>query len=55
MNPWLGILLILATLAVSMAALQGLRRLRPIAPEVSRKAVHVGMGLVCLSFPWLFA
>lgn len=22
--------------------------------ELSRKAVHVGMGIVCLSFPWIF-
>jgi len=25
-----------------------------LSAELSRKAVHVGMGLICLSFPWLF-
>ena len=25
-----------------------------LGPESARKAVHIGMGLLCLSFPWLF-
>lgn len=26
-----------------------------ISPELLRKAVHIGLGLTCLTFPWLFA
>lgn len=52
MNPWLGILSVLAILSLLMGLTQ---LLRPrMSPELSRKAVHVGMGLVCLSFPWIF-
>jgi phytol kinase len=50
MNPSLGI-------AVVMLALGGLMlglRHATLHPEVSRKAVHVALGLIALSFPWLF-
>lgn len=26
----------------------------PLTAEVSRKTIHIGMGMICLSFPWLF-
>ncbi len=26
----------------------------PLHPELSRKLIHIGMGLVILSFPWIF-
>lgn len=52
MNPWLGILTVLGALGLLMAILKAAQS--RVAPELSRKAVHVGMGLVCLSFPWLF-
>jgi phytol kinase len=26
-----------------------------LAAETSRKAIHVGMGVICLAFPWLFS
>jgi phytol kinase len=32
-----------------------LRRYAPYNPEVLRKVLHAGMGLVALSLPWLFA
>lgn len=32
-----------------------LRRYAPTNPEVLRKILHAGMGLVALSLPWLFA
>lgn len=41
----------LAALLVGVAWAQGRWT---IAPEWSRKAVHVGMGLACAAFPWLF-
>ena len=52
-NPWLGIGLVLAILGVLLVALAHLSRRRH--PEVVRKMLHVGMGSVTLSFPWLFA
>jgi phytol kinase len=52
MNPWLGIFAVLAFLGALIGALVFFRG--RLGPELSRKAVHVGMGLVCLSFPWIF-
>ncbi len=52
MNPWLGIVAVLAALGALVGIVKLFGRLLP--PELSRKAVHVGMGLICLSFPWLF-
>jgi phytol kinase len=51
-NPWAGIALVLGALGF----LIGVVRLAQgrIAPELSRKAVHVGMGALCLAFPWIF-
>lgn len=52
MNPWLGIAAVLAALGALMGILRAFQN--RMAPELSRKAVHVGMGVVCLSFPWIF-
>lgn len=50
--PLVGIAAVGAAL---LALLGGLRALRGRChPELLRKLVHVGMGLVTLSFPWLF-
>ncbi len=54
MNPLLAILGIWAALAALVAGLAWAQQQWTIAPEWSRKAVHVGMGLVCTAFPWLF-
>jgi phytol kinase len=54
MAPWLGIALVLAVLGGLMAGLRIYQRLAAPHPEVVRKFLHVGMGLVTLSFPWLF-
>jgi len=53
MNPWIGILVVMITL---MAVIHGLSRLqkRVEDPEIIRKSLHVTMGLVTLSFPWVF-
>jgi phytol kinase len=54
LKAWLGILLVLAVLGLLMAALRFYQsRCRP-HPEWVRKLLHVSMGLVTLSFPWLF-
>ena len=54
MNPWFGIAFILAALAALIGGLTALRRCIHLPAELSRKLVHVGMGLVSLSLPWLF-
>jgi phytol kinase len=53
-NPWLGIGLVLAILVGLMAALRLFQRLAAPHPELVRKLLHMGMGLVTLTFPWLF-
>lgn len=50
MHPLSGILLILLLLGLMF----GLVRYLALPPELSRKSVHVTLGLACLSFPWLF-
>lgn len=52
MNPWIGILLVMLVLGTLMGLLKVFQS--TMRAEISRKAVHVGMGLVCLSFPWIF-
>ncbi|MDX2081021.1 MAG: hypothetical protein SFU53_09575 [Terrimicrobiaceae bacterium] len=52
MNPWLGMALVLGALGLLMGTFRLLQG--RLSPELSRKGVHVGMGLVCLTFPWLF-
>jgi phytol kinase len=53
-NPWLGIGLVLAILIGLMGALRLWQRLAAPHPELVRKFLHLGMGLVTLTFPWLF-
>ncbi|MDX2183462.1 MAG: hypothetical protein SFW08_05695 [Gemmatimonadaceae bacterium] len=48
---WLGIPLALAGLLIGLARLATRTRLHP---EVIRKLLHVGMGLVTLPLPWIF-
>lgn len=52
-NTW-GFAIVLASLAGLVAAVRSLRARGTLGPEASRKAVHLGMGLVCLLFPVLF-
>jgi len=53
-HPVLGIVLVLAVLLGLMAALKVHARRCGPHPELVRKMLHVGMGLLTLSFPWLF-
>src|SRR5512142_3371988 len=41
-------------LSALLGGLRLLQRRWAIDAEVSRKAVHVGMGLTCAALPWLF-
>lgn len=55
LNPWIGmsaVMLILCTVLQLLSAVQ--RRFAPPA-EMIRKSLHVIMGLVCLSFPFVFS
>ena len=54
MNPWLGIILIVALLVAAMFGVRWAGHRFMWHAELSRKAVHVLMGLSCLTFPWLF-
>jgi phytol kinase len=54
MNPALGFTVVLGALGVAMGGLRLAQRRWTVDPEVSRKAVHVGMGLCCAALPWLF-
>lgn len=53
-SPWLGILIIVTALGAVMGLLALGRVHLGLSGEVSRKGVHVIMGLCCLSFPWIF-
>ena len=54
MNPFLGIALVLGALGVLMGVVRVLQQRGIVGAEMSRKLVHMGMGCVCLTFPWLF-
>jgi phytol kinase len=55
LNPWLGIVLVSATLISAMVALKCYSGRCHVAPELLRKCLHMGMGMVTLLFPWLFS
>src|SRR4051812_48965689 len=53
-NPILGMALAIAPLIILMLGLKLYRDRHATHPESLRKCVHIGMGLVTLTFPWLF-
>ena len=53
-HPMLGIMYVLAALGGLLVLLAFLQRSMPQHPELIRKLLHVGMGIVTLWFPWLF-
>ena len=52
---WLAVTGVLAALLALFAVLSAWQRCGDPHPEWVRKVAHIGMGLVALSFPWLFA
>ena len=54
MNPWLAIALVLAALGTILLSLRLYQKWGNPHPELARKILHVGMGLVAVAFPWLF-
>lgn len=53
--PALGIAAVLAAMGALFGLLKLLERLAHPHPELLRKLLHVGMGLVVISLPWVFA
>jgi phytol kinase len=53
-NPALAISFVLAALGALVGGVKLVQARGRVDAEVARKLVHVGMGCVCLSFPWLF-
>jgi phytol kinase len=51
---WVSAVLILALMIGLMAGVKALQDRKSLHPELARKLIHIGMGLVTLSFPWLF-
>ena len=53
-HPVLGMLLVGGSFAVLILVLRALRNTRRADPELLRKLLHIGMGVVSLTLPWLF-
>lgn len=53
-SEWLAMMAVLAGLLAGMPLIRLLAKHSGASPEVARKTVHVGMGLACASFPWVF-
>jgi phytol kinase len=54
MRTGLAIAAVLAAFCVLMLGVRGLQAGKSVGPETGRKLVHAGMGIVALSFPWIF-
>lgn len=52
--PWAGMVIVLALTGALLAGVRAWRRQAAPAPEHTRKAVHIGMGAVAATLPWLF-
>ncbi len=51
---WRGIAGVLVLLLVALPVIRAVARRVGASPEVARKSVHVGLGLCCATFPWVF-
>src|SRR5262249_26967997 len=54
MSPWLGILLVPSVLGAMLGGLRLYQKWGSPHPELLRKILHVGMGLLAVAFPWIF-
>lgn len=54
MTPFAGIALVLVVLGALLPGVKVLQARGRVGAETARKLVHMGMGCVCLTFPWLF-
>lgn len=53
MTPLLGILLTVILLLSLLAGARTLQVRANLSPEAARKVMHIGMGVMALSFPWV--
>jgi phytol kinase len=53
-NPWVGIALVASALLGLLLVAKPCIASVGGSVELARKLVHVGMGMICLSFPWVF-
>ncbi len=54
MNDTISAVIVLAALGGLMALVRVWQNRRTVHPELARKALHIGMGTITLTFPWLF-
>lgn len=54
MNPWLGMAIVLGIFVAFLVLLRAFQSWCQPHPELARKLLHMAMGLLTLSFPWLF-
>jgi len=54
MNPWLGMAVVLAALGTIFVLVRLYQKWGNPHPELPRKVLHVGMGMVAIAFPWIF-
>lgn len=53
-GEWFGVLTVVGTLGIGLPLIRIITARCGSSAEVARKSVHVMMGLVCVSFPWIF-
>ena len=53
-SPWIGIISVLFALGAIFVGLKLYGKKYGLKPEFSRKAVHILLGCITLSFPWVF-
>lgn len=53
-NPWVGIFIVLSSLIGLLGLCHYFGGKTGLSPELKRKGVHIGMGLLCTAFPSLF-
>ncbi len=54
MNPWVGIAMVLGGLSLLLILCKQVTRRLNFRPELSRKFIHIGMGILCAGFPLIF-
>jgi phytol kinase len=54
MTPWFGIIIVLGCLGGLLLVCQFTVSHFSLSPELSRKSIHIGMGIICSCFPLLF-
>lgn len=55
MSPFAGMALVLVSLGALVLGVKAAQATGRLGAEGARKLVHMGMGCVCLCFPWIFA